>query len=129
MKNKLTLFFATIAWFAVLAQYYLMIENRVASFSETTIRFFSFFTILSNTLVAIYFTVLLQYKQSIHHQYARYFNCHYGLYKYCRTGISIRIATDLGAPRTSKDCGRIATFNNSHSCFYILVSIRRKKIA
>jgi hypothetical protein len=60
MKNKLTLFFATIAWFAVLAQYYLMIENRVASFSETTIRFFSFFTILSNTLVAIYFTVLLQ---------------------------------------------------------------------
>jgi hypothetical protein len=36
-----------------------MIENRNASIIETTIRFFSFFTILTNTLVAIYFTVVL----------------------------------------------------------------------
>ncbi len=40
-------------------QYYLMIENRVASILETTIRFFSFFTILTNSLVAIYFTLYL----------------------------------------------------------------------
>jgi hypothetical protein len=36
-----------------------MIENRVASIAETTIRFFSFFTILTNSLVAIYFTLII----------------------------------------------------------------------
>lgn len=65
MKDKLTILFATIAWFSVLMQYYLMIENRVASIFETTIRFFSFFTILTNLLVALYFTFsLLQKKNS-----------------------------------------------------------------
>lgn len=59
MKKNLSLFFAIIAWFAVLTQYYLMIENRGASISETTIRFFSFFTILTNSLVAIYFTLII----------------------------------------------------------------------
>jgi hypothetical protein len=33
-----------------------MVENRVTPITETTIRFFSFFTILTNSLVAIYFT-------------------------------------------------------------------------
>ena len=59
MKKKLSITFAIIVWVAVLTQYYLMIENRVASFSETTIRFFSFFTILTNSLVAIYFTLVI----------------------------------------------------------------------
>ncbi|WP_395417704.1 Pr6Pr family membrane protein [Marinoscillum luteum] len=41
-----------------------MVENRVASVGETTIRFFSFFTILTNSLVAIYFTWwVLQHKK------------------------------------------------------------------
>jgi hypothetical protein len=53
---------AFIAWFAVVAQYVLMLENRVAPVLETTIRFFSFFTILSNTLVACYFSGLLTKK-------------------------------------------------------------------
>lgn len=48
--------FAAIGWFAVIAQYTLMIENRVAPVIETTVRFFSFFTILTNTLVAVYFS-------------------------------------------------------------------------
>ena len=56
MKKKIGLFIAIIAWIAVVAQYNLMIENRVATVLETTIRFFSFFTILTNTIVAIYFT-------------------------------------------------------------------------
>ncbi|WP_255474121.1 Pr6Pr family membrane protein [Pontibacter qinzhouensis] len=34
-----------------------MLENRTASTAETIIRFFSFFTILTNSLAAIYFTV------------------------------------------------------------------------
>ncbi len=56
MKKNLSILLAVIAWGAVITQYFLMIENRVASVGETTIRFFSFFTILTNSLVAIYFT-------------------------------------------------------------------------
>jgi hypothetical protein len=59
MKTTFSICIAIVAWAAVLTQYFLMIENRVASMTETTIRFFSFFTILSNTLVAIYFTLSL----------------------------------------------------------------------
>ncbi len=59
MKKNLALVFALIGWFAVVAQYVLMVENRTVSFSETTIRFFSFFTILTNTLVAAYFTFIV----------------------------------------------------------------------
>ena len=64
MKNTLSILFATIAWFSVLTQYYLMIENRVIPILETTIRFFSFFTILTNLLVAIYFTLSLIKKEN-----------------------------------------------------------------
>lgn len=56
MKRKLAILFAIIAWFAVIVQFYIMIENRVSSISETVIRFFSFFTILTNIIVAIYFS-------------------------------------------------------------------------
>ncbi|WP_432670598.1 Pr6Pr family membrane protein [Flavobacterium sp. SM2513] len=62
MKNKLTILLATIGWFAILTQYCLMVENRVTSILETTIRFFSFFTILTNLLVALYFTLSLPKK-------------------------------------------------------------------
>ncbi len=55
-KRNLSLIFAIIVWFAILAQFYLIIENRVAPVPETIIRFFSFFTILTNILVAVYFT-------------------------------------------------------------------------
>ncbi len=44
------------AWFAVLLQLILIIQNRQANLFETLIRFFSFFTILTNILVALYFT-------------------------------------------------------------------------
>ena len=59
MKKKLAAIFAVIGWFAVIAQYVLMVENRQATILETTIRFISFFTILTNALVAIYFTRLV----------------------------------------------------------------------
>ncbi len=58
MKIIAQVFLALIAWFAVIAQYFLMVDNRVAGVGETTVRFFSFFTILTNTLVAVYFTVV-----------------------------------------------------------------------
>ncbi|WP_425638237.1 Pr6Pr family membrane protein [Algoriphagus yeomjeoni] len=56
MKKKLALFFALLGWFAVITQFILMLENRVTPIPEAVIRFFSFFTILTNTLVALYFT-------------------------------------------------------------------------
>ncbi|AJW65384.1 hypothetical protein VO54_03959 [Elizabethkingia miricola] len=58
MKKNLAFIFAALGWFAVIAQYYLMLENRTTSVSEATIRFFSFFTILTNILVAIYFSTI-----------------------------------------------------------------------
>src|SRR5260221_12793420 len=52
-------FGAIIAWFAVVVQFYLLIVNRVESVPETVIRFFSFYTILTNILIALCFMVLL----------------------------------------------------------------------
>jgi len=49
---------AIVAWLALILQFYLMMQNRVAGKPETIIRFFSFFTILTNLFVAITFTVL-----------------------------------------------------------------------
>jgi len=63
MKKKTALFFACIIWLSVLLQFYLMLQNRVVSIPETVIRFFSFFTILTNTLAAFYFTVQASHKK------------------------------------------------------------------
>ncbi len=46
----------TLGCFAILAQFILIIQNRQADILETILRFFSFFTILTNILVAVYFT-------------------------------------------------------------------------
>jgi len=43
-------------WFAVTAQLVLMLQNRVTDIPENIVRFFSFFTVLTNILVALYFT-------------------------------------------------------------------------
>jgi len=50
---------AIIGWTAVSLQLHLILQNRVASVPETVIRFFSFYTILTNILVALCFTILL----------------------------------------------------------------------
>ena len=49
---------AIIATLAVLLQLYVIIENRVMSIAQTLIKFFSYFTIISNIMVAICFTTL-----------------------------------------------------------------------
>lgn len=59
MKHYFSMLLAAISWFGVLTQFLLMMDNRVASIFETTFRFFSFFTILTNSMVAIYFTMSL----------------------------------------------------------------------
>ncbi|NQX40792.1 hypothetical protein SAMN05421820_104197 [Pedobacter steynii] len=58
-KQPFLIIGATVTWFAVILQLYLSILNSVESVSETIIRFFSFYTILTNILVALCFTVLL----------------------------------------------------------------------
>jgi hypothetical protein len=45
-----------LSWFAITAQFILNVKNRQADIFETIIRFFSFFTILTNILVALFFT-------------------------------------------------------------------------
>ena len=47
-----------IGWFALIAQLYLIIINRSMSLLATVVQYFSFFTILTNLLVALCFTVL-----------------------------------------------------------------------
>lgn len=58
-KVLLALLIAAISWIGVIAQYDLMLLNRISPVLETTIRFFSFFTILTNTMVGVFFTYLL----------------------------------------------------------------------
>ena len=50
---------ATAGWFALISQLYLIILNKVDSLAETIIRYFSFFTITTNIIVAMFATVLL----------------------------------------------------------------------
>jgi hypothetical protein len=55
MQKVSSIFLAIIAWFAVMAQFVLMMQNRSTSIPETIVRFFSFFTILTNILVGSFF--------------------------------------------------------------------------
>lgn len=64
MKRILITIGAVLGWFALISQLYLIIANRIASLPETILRYFSFFTILTNILVAVCFTVLLIKPQS-----------------------------------------------------------------
>lgn len=48
---------AVLSWGAVILQLYLIIINRVTTVPETIIRFFSFYTILTNILVAFHFSL------------------------------------------------------------------------
>lgn len=57
LKKTQELFIAILGWFAIITQFILMMQNSMVSELETVIRFFSFFTILTNTLVATFFTI------------------------------------------------------------------------
>jgi hypothetical protein len=56
MRKYIDILGFLIGWLAIIGQFILMIQNRQADIPETIIRFFSFFTILTNILVALYFT-------------------------------------------------------------------------
>ncbi len=57
MQRKIEIIGLCLGWFAVIAQFYLILENRKTNALETTIRFFSFFTILTNIWAASFLTV------------------------------------------------------------------------
>lgn len=57
--NKIEFLFSILCWLTIIVQFTVMIQNRVASLLETIIRFFTFFTILSNIVVALVFTMIL----------------------------------------------------------------------
>lgn len=58
MKNEKLVYLlgALLGWFALVSQFSLIHQHRVASAFETTVRFFTFFTILTNLMVAIFFS-------------------------------------------------------------------------
>ena len=57
MKKAAEFIGALLGWFAVITQFILLLSNREASVGESIVRFFSYFTILTNTLVALFFTI------------------------------------------------------------------------
>jgi hypothetical protein len=59
MKKMIALIFALAGWYSVVAQYFLMLDDRLVDIPETSVRFFSYFTILTNIVVAIYFSAVL----------------------------------------------------------------------
>ena len=56
MRKNIDITGFLLGWLAIIGQFILMIQNRQADIAETIIRFFSFFTILTNILVVLYFT-------------------------------------------------------------------------
>ncbi len=56
MRNYADISGFLLGWLAIIGQFILMIQNRQVDIIETIIRFFSFFTILTNLLVVLYFT-------------------------------------------------------------------------
>jgi len=58
-KKLFSLFGFILGWFSLIAQLVIMIQSSEVSFFDTIVRFFTFFTILSNILVSICFTAVL----------------------------------------------------------------------
>ncbi|MBS1512525.1 MAG: Pr6Pr family membrane protein [Bacteroidetes bacterium] len=56
--RKFALAAAIAGWFALLLQCILILQNRQASLAETLIRYFSFFTILSNIFITVSFSMI-----------------------------------------------------------------------
>lgn len=57
-----------LAWFSLIAQFYLIIQNRQANILETVFRYFGYFTILTNIMIALCFSSLLLKQNSFFHK-------------------------------------------------------------
>lgn len=58
MHSLIAITGAVLSWITIILQFYLLMVNRTTPVAEAIIRFFSFYTILTNILVALCFTVL-----------------------------------------------------------------------
>lgn len=56
MRTKFDIIGLCLGWLTIITQFVLMFQNRQTDILEMIIRFFSYFTILTNILVALYFT-------------------------------------------------------------------------
>lgn len=56
--NNTELMYAVICWSTIILQFVLLMQNRLVSVTEAVVRFFTFFTILTNILVAFVFTAI-----------------------------------------------------------------------
>ncbi len=56
MRNYIDITGFVLGWFAIIGQFYLTLQNSPTENTETIIRFFSYFTVLTNILVVLYFT-------------------------------------------------------------------------
>lgn len=56
MRRIIAICIGAVGWFAILSQFVIMLENRTTEIPEMIARFFSYFTILTNALVALFFT-------------------------------------------------------------------------
>jgi hypothetical protein len=59
MRKWLIFLIVVLSWVSISSQLYLMLDHRIIPLSDTIILFFSYFTILTNLLVACYFTYQL----------------------------------------------------------------------
>lgn len=57
-----------LAWFSLIVQFYLILKNRQADVMETIFRYFGYFTILTNMMIALCFTALLAKRKSFFHK-------------------------------------------------------------
>jgi hypothetical protein len=65
MQKKILLFLLVLlGWFALIAQFDLLMQNRTSSIPESIIRYFSFFTVLTNFLVVLCFSFILAKRHS-----------------------------------------------------------------
>lgn len=53
------LLLALLVWFALIAQFVLLMQNAVVPAAEAVMRFFSYFTILTNLMIAVCVTLML----------------------------------------------------------------------
>lgn len=58
-RNYFLIILAAIGWIAIILQLYLLLKNRKLDVLPTIIQFFSYFTILTNLLVALYSSCIL----------------------------------------------------------------------
>lgn len=66
MRNYIDITGFFLGWLAIIGQFILMIQIRQTDILETIIRFFSYFTILTNLLVVLYFTSKISFFKKSH---------------------------------------------------------------